>query len=717
MSTADFALFLERERDRIVASFVAELQRKSLPPPGLSASLLADHIPKFLDDTIAELAGTGRAVRPSQDAIDTSETARQHGEQRWTLGYDLEGLIREYGVLRHCILRAAKEAGVAPSVDEFDVLAKCLSVGVAEAAKEFAKYHGAQLAAQRANLEFLAEAGQLLSSSLDYRSTLTRLTGLLVPRLADFCAVYVGGGNGVDVTAVAHIDRAKEAALRDLYRHYAPPQGTPSGHRHVMQTGEPEFVAEAGDQTLQALARSPEHLALLRALNPRSWIIVPLRVQGGVFGALVLAYSDSGRRYEASDLSLAGELARRASVAIDNAKLYEMSQNARSRVEAATRAKDEFVAMVSHELRTPLVAILGWLRLMQSGVLPGDKREHALAVIERNVRAQNQLVADLLDISRAITGKIRISPSQLDFRNVVDLAIEGVRPAADAKRIRIEADLERDEAVLRGDGERLQQVVWSLLANAVKFTAKNGLVRVRLRRVNSDLELEVEDDGEGIRAEFLPHVFESFRQADTSVSRPHGGLGIGLSIAKHVVELHGGAIEARSDGAGRGATFKVRLPISPLVSTTLGVTKVPATKQSSASTVMPAGLDGVSVLVVDDEPDAAELVAYVFETCGMEVRVAGSAAEALEVLEGYTPDVIVSDVGMPVEDGYAFIRAVRTLAADGKKNIPAIALTAFASNEDRARALVEGFNAHMAKPVEPAVLAKAVAELAGRASR
>jgi signal transduction histidine kinase/CheY-like chemotaxis protein len=711
LKIANFGQFLEQERDRIVARFVAELQRKDLSPPGLSPSLLADHIPKFLDDTIAELAGAG-AVRSNQDAADTSETARRHGEQRWGLGYDLEALIREYGVLRHCILAAAKAAGMALSIDEFDVLAKCLSVGVAEAATEYVRYRDGQLAAQRADLEFLAEAGQILSSSLDYRSTLSRLTSLVVPRVADFCAVHLVG-QGADAMPVAHADPEKVGVLRELYRRYPPSDDAPRGYPRVLRTGEPEFVADVDPRSAEVEAQGPEHLALLRALDARSWLIVPLRVQGVPLGALTVAYGGSGRRYEASDLVLVGELARRAAVAIDNAKLYELSQNERSRVEAATRAKDEFVAMVSHELRTPLVAILGWARLLQGGALPGPKREHALEVIERNARAQNQLVDDLLDISRAITGQVRLSPSQLDFGNVVELAVEAVRLAADAKRIRIETDLDRDETVLRGDGERLKQVVWSLLANAVKFTPKNGLVRVRLRRVNSDLELEVEDDGEGIAAEFLPHVFESFRQSNASLSRPHGGLGIGLSIAKHIVELHGGAIAVRSEGAGRGATFTVRLPISPLVSTTLGVSKVPATKRPSSGTTLPSGLEGLRALVVDDEPDAAELIAYVLETCGMEVRVASSAAEALEELEEYTPNVIVSDIGMPALDGYAFIRAVRTLPAEDKKSIPAIALTAFARHEDRARALVEGFNAHVTKPVEPAVLARAVAELAG----
>jgi signal transduction histidine kinase/ActR/RegA family two-component response regulator len=716
LTAPDLAHLLRDERDQIVSRFVAEVERKDLSPRGISRSMLVDHIPKFLDEIVSEVTRM-KALRTSQDVGDTSETARRHGGQRWGLGYDLDALIREYGILRHCIVQTAKQVGVPLSIDEFDVLAKCLSVGVAEAATEYIRYRDAQLEAQQASLAFLAEAGQLLSSSLDYRSTLSRLTGLLVPRLADWCAVHLDG-HGDGVMPLAHVNPTKLEILRDLYLRYPAPADAPRGYPHVIRTGEPEFFPDVDPNTFfESSAVSPEHLSLIRAIGTCSWMIVPLRIQGSVFGALTLAFSDSGRRYGEHDLVLAGEVARRAAVAIDNARLYDLSQQERSRVEAATRAKDEFVAMVSHELRTPLHAILGWLRLMRGGALPEAKRGHALDVIERNAQAQSQLIDDLLDISRFVTGKIRINPSQVDLSNVLDMAIEGVRPAADAKRIRIDLGVEQGGTVMRGDGDRLQQVVWNLLANAVKFTPKSGLVGVRLRRVESDVELTVEDNGQGIAATFLPHVFESFRQADTSLSRSHGGFGIGLSIAKHIVELHGGSIEARSPGLGQGSTFIVRLPVSPLLSTTLGVSRGPATKPESDNVPLPAGLEGIRVLVVDDEPDARELVAYVLETCGVEVRVAASAADALTELSTYKPHVIISDIGMPNEDGYSLIRSIRTLPSDQTKNTPAIALTAFARNEDRTRALVEGFNLHMVKPVEPAVLVKAVIDLAGHVDR
>jgi signal transduction histidine kinase/ActR/RegA family two-component response regulator len=709
------ARLLKEHRNEILERFVSEVERKDLSPQGTSRSLLIDHIPRFLDEIVTELE-RGVALRMSQDAVDTSKIAREHGEQRWSLGYDLEALTREYGILRHCILLVAKETGARVSLDEHDVLGKCLSVGVAQATTEYIGYRDKELNAQKSELEFLAEAGQLLASSLDYRSTLSRLTGLIVPRLADWCSVHVEGV-GIDETPIAHVDPAKGDVLRDMYRRFPLPSGVPYGAPHAMRTGEPQLIAEMTPEILAAIAQSPEHEDIIRSLGFRSGLVLPLNIQGNTFGVLMMSYAESGRRYDTTSLVLGRELARRASIAIDNAKLYALSQSERSRVEAATRAKDEFVAMVSHELRTPLNAILGWVRLMRNGSLPESKREHALEVIERNAQAQSQLVGDLLDISRIITGQIRLNPAQLDFSNVVDMAIEAVRPASEAKRIQITVDLDRSATVMRGDGDRLQQVVWNLLANAIKFTPKNGAVHVRVRRVESDLEMTIEDNGAGISAEFLPHVFDSFRQADASASRAHGGLGIGLSISKHLVELHGGTIEGESQGVGRGALFRLRLPISPLVSTTVGIARVVATQPREAGLEAPEGLQGLRVLVVDDEPDARELVAYVFETSGMDVRSVGSASEALGELETFTPDVIVSDIGMPVEDGYSLIRSIRTLAAEDRKNIPAIALTAFARNEDRTRALVEGFNLHMAKPVEPATLVNAVLELARPAGR
>lgn len=713
--TPDLASLLGQRRDRIVALFVAEVQRSRLAPSNVGRSLLVDHIPTFLDEVIAELTRASRA-RISLEVTDTSETARQHGMQRWSLGYDLDALLREYGILRHCILEITKEEGVAVSIDEFDLLAKCLSVGVAEAVNAYSSFRDEQVSAERSNLEFLAQAGQLLTSSLDFRSTLSRLTGLIVPNLADWCAVTIEGVPP-DQTPVASVNPATGEVLREILRRFPPDADSDFGLPAVLRTGVSQLIDEVPAGTLERIARGPEHLALLRQLAPRSLIVVPLRVQSTVFGAITLAWADSPRRYGPGDRTLIEELARRAAVAIDNAHLYASSQKERSRVEAATRAKDEFVAVVSHELRTPLNAILGWIRLLRGGDLPESKREHAFEIIERNANAQDKLVADLLDISRVITGKIRINPSQVDLAGVVDMVIEGMRPAAEAKRLQINVDLDTAGSLMRGDGDRLQQVVWNLLSNAVKYTPKNGVIDVTLRRVSSDIELVVHDSGEGIPPQHLPHVFDNFHPVDSSPGRAHGGLGIGLSIARHLVELHGGSIDARSPGVGRGTTITVRLPVGPLVSTTLGVTRVPATAEQAVSKPLAPGAEGVRVLVVDDEADARDLVAYVFESCGMQVRAAASAAEARTELQTFTPHVIVSDIGMPAEDGYALIRSIRALPADDKKGVPAIALTAFARGEDRTRALLAGFNVHMTKPVEPTALVQAVLDLAGQVRR
>jgi CheY-like chemotaxis protein len=369
--------------------------------------------------------------------------------------------------------------------------------------------------------------------------------------------------------------------------------------------------------------------------------------------------------------------------------------------------------MLSHELRTPLNAILGWSRLVRQGGLPADKHPHAMEVIERNAEAQSQLVGDLLEVSRVISGTIRINPAQMDLGDVVQMAIEGMRPGAEAKRVTIEMDLEQDSTLLRGDADRLQQVVWNLLTNAVKFTPKGGRIRVVLRRVGSDLELVVEDTGVGIAAEFLPHMFDSFRQSDSSTTRAHGGLGVGLAIARHLITLHGGTLEGSSAGIGHGATFTARVPIGPLVSPTVGVKRAPAVR-GEEPTPLAAGLQGLTVLVVDDEADARELIQVLLESCGIVVKVAASAEAALTELERFLPDVVISDIGMPLEDGYALIAKIRASTSEELRSIPAIALTAYAMAEDRNRALLAGFNLHTTKPADPGALITMVADLAGR---
>ena len=696
---------LSTHRDEIVAAFVARVERADLPPPTVGRTSIVDHIPQFLDDLAALLA----PATPGGEAA--VQHARRHGEQRWSLGYDLSSLIREYGILRECILIIAKNSGVSVTLDEVNVLVVCIDIGITAATTEYVKRRDDERDRQRSNLEVLATAGALLSSSLDHRSTLHRLTRLLVPRMADWCAIQMREG-GVDDVYVAHVDKERTEPLRQLYREHPSPPDTQHGHPHVLDTGEPELVSDGSPERMAEAAGAPRQAELLRKLGVRSWLVLPLRAHGHVFGTLTLCYGDSERRYDDSDVAFAMELARSAAAAIDNAQLYELSQQARSRVDVATRMKDEFVAMVSHELRTPLSVVVGWIKLLRASEVPADKREHAYAVMERNADALSRLVADLLDISRIITGKIRLDPAQVDLSSVVDMVIEGARFAAEAKQITVEARLDRKDSVIRADADRLQQVIGNLVWNAIKFTPKNGRVTIVLVRAQSELELSVEDTGEGMSPAFLPHVFEAFRQEEAGVWRKHGGLGLGLSIAKHLVEIHGGTISATSEGVGKGSRFVIRLPVGPLVSGTLGIRRMPALETPSDADLMPS-MRGLRVLIVDDERDARELISFVLERAEIEVRVAASAAEAMTALETFTPHVIVSDIGMPNEDGYTLIRRIRTLTAADKRNIPAIALTAYAHNENRTRALVEGFNAYLTKPVEPHALVRTVVELSG----
>jgi signal transduction histidine kinase/ActR/RegA family two-component response regulator len=399
-------------------------------------------------------------------------------------------------------------------------------------------------------------------------------------------------------------------------------------------------------------------------------------------------------------------------------ELLASERAARLEAERNSRMKDEFLATLSHELRTPLNAILGWTQLLRNGKEAQDRdTREGLSVIERNARAQRQLIEDLLDMSRIISGKVRLDVQRVHLASVIEAAVESVQPAAEAKGIRIQQAIDPIAAPVKGDPSRLQQIVWNLLSNAVKFTPKGGRVQVFLERVNSHLEIVVSDTGEGIRPEFLPHVFDRFRQADGSTTRQYGGLGLGLSIVKHLAELHGGAVRAKSPGEGKGATFVVVLPLLVMHDAEEEVGVHPQSRADGDDVCEVAALGGVKVLVVDDEPDARDLVKRFLELCKAEVMTAGSAEEAMQFLRDFKPDVIVSDIGMPLKDGYQFIREVRQLGAGDGGRIPAIALTAFARSEDRTRSLLAGYQVHLSKPIESPELVAAVASLAGRTGK
>ena len=387
-------------------------------------------------------------------------------------------------------------------------------------------------------------------------------------------------------------------------------------------------------------------------------------------------------------------------------------QHALSAAETASRARDEFLATVSHELRTPLTSIIGWIQLLK------HERDEAslgegLDTIDRNARAQSRLIEDLLDFSRINAGKLHLNVRSLDLSDVIDAAVEIVRPAADAKGVRIERILDSEAGHVSGDADRLQQVVWNLLSNAVKFTLRGGKVLITLERINSHCELTVSDTGQGISPKFLPYVFDRFSQADSSSTRAHAGLGLGLGIVRHLVELHGGTVQAFSRGEGQGATFAVRLPL--LVAHHRGENEVVRIELPAVRTIEQgfADLTGVSVLVVEDNDDSRKLLQTILTRSGAAVRVAESAATALRILAGEWPDIVISDIEMPGEDGYSLIRRIR-LQEPPSRRVPAIALTAYTRSVDRVRALAAGFQTHMSKPVEPAELVAAVKSLSAQ---
>ena len=400
----------------------------------------------------------------------------------------------------------------------------------------------------------------------------------------------------------------------------------------------------------------------------------------------------------------------------ERSELFAREQAARQEADRANRLKDEFLATISHELRTPLNAILGWVQLLRAGRLDADGRARALETIERNARAQSELIEDLLDMSRIISGKMNLAVKNVDLGSVIGEAVEAVRLAADAKAIQLSAEADLTLGKVKGDPTRLQQVVWNLLANAIKFTPRGGRVMVKATRTNGHAEILVSDNGRGIPPEFLPHVFERFRQAESSTRRAQGGIGLGLAIVRQLVESHGGTVRAESEGIDCGATFIVSLPRDAVISSTvLAESDEPprATPPRPVSLARPA-LNGIKVLVVDDDRDARELTATVLRHASADVWEADSAEAALRALERVQPDVILCDIAMPDRDGFDLIAAIQALPPP-QRDIPMAALTAYAKSEDRNRVLDAGFRAHLAKPLDPADIAAVVAELAGAA--
>ncbi len=449
-----------------------------------------------------------------------------------------------------------------------------------------------------------------------------------------------------------------------------------------------------------------------RQLN-LSVTISPIKDSNGrVIGASKVLRDITERKKTEEALKKAAEEAEAANR--ERLHLLDREREARAQAERANRLKDEFLATLSHELRTPLNAVLGWANILRLGKLQGEELKQGLDTIERNARVQAQIIDDLLDMSRIISGKVRLDVQRVDLPAVLNESIETLRATAEAKGVRLQAVVDPFAGPISGDPNRLQQIFWNLLNNAIKFTPKGGKVRVVLERVNSHVEVSVSDTGEGIAPEFLPYIFDRFQQGDSSTTRRHGGLGLGLAIVKQLVELHGGNVRVESGGIGQGATFTVQLPLIAVYSEPDEERRHPRAALRENQPLPEVSLANVHVLVVDDELDARNLVKRLLEMAGATVSMAGSASEAMERILARRPDVLVCDIGMPGEDGYSLIRRLRVLEEGQESALPAVALSAYARSEDRTKAIRSGFQIHLAKPVEPAELLAVISSLAGR---
>jgi PAS domain S-box-containing protein len=536
---------------------------------------------------------------------------------------------------------------------------------------------------------FLAEAGGVLTSSLDYESTLKAVANLAVPTIADWCAVDIVREGELERLGVAHVDPAKIDLVRSLLVSYDNPHSLYSVPA-VVRTGTPAMIAEITDDMIVAAAGGDEErLRVVRSLGFRSYICVPLIVRAQRLGALTLVMAESGRNYTDGDLRFAQDVASRAALAVDNARAYDQLQR-------ANQLKDEFLATLSHELRTPLNAILGYSRMIRSGLAVGEKQAKAIAAVERNATSLTQIVEDVLDVSRIISGKMRLDVQPVELPRAVENAVDTILPAANAKGVRVKVVVDPRAAPISGDPERIQQVVWNLVSNAVKFTPRGGQVQVRVERVNSHVEIVVS------------------RQADAGTTRQHGGLGLGLAIARHLAEMHGGTIHAASGGPGTGATFRVRLPVMIVHPEVQEERRVHPRDPRGESVIPIPKLQDIRILVVDDDTDALTLVREILEATGAQVATVDSAAGALGMIEMSRPDVLIADLGMPHMDGFELIAQLRKSTSLSVREIPAAALTAYARSEDRAKALRNGFQMHLTKPIDPGELMAAVAALAKR---
>jgi PAS domain S-box-containing protein len=566
-------------------------------------------------------------------------------------------------------------------------------------------------------LGLLSEISTTGLSTPTFNEVATHIARRVADVVGDYCVIRMMRDGALETVAYAHVVAEAEPMVRAMAATsnvdalnpiYAETLKQPrTVIDNDLSEGSFDHVNRAGVEDL------------FKRYQARRGLVTPLLSHGELAGTLAFGRA-SGSPYTAADGRLAEAIAARASLALDNARLFEAAQRdadearkARADAEEAGRVKDEFLATLSHELRTPLNAILGWAHMLQDPRLPPERRQAAVETIVRNAQSQEQLISDILDVQRIMAGKIRLNMRNVDMGNIIRSAAETVQPSADAKRVRLQLLLDLDAPPIFGDPDRLQQVVWNLLSNAIKFAPPGGHVHVRLLKHDTTCELVIEDNGPGINPDFIPFMFERFRQADSSTTRTHKGLGLGLAIVRSLVEMHGGTIVATNKTApdATGAVFTIRLPrnIAQTASDGEGTAEHEAQWLGEAPS-----LAGVGVLVVEDDSDARDLVEAILLRCGADVTVASSAADGFAEFQKHRPDVLVSDIEMPEEDGYSFIRRIRALPPGEGGGVPAAALTAYASPSDRMKVLGAGFNIHVAKPVQPVELAVVIASLADR---
>ena len=553
----------------------------------------------------------------------------------------------------------------------------------------------------------LGEVTALMGSGLEQGQLLFRLAHLVVPALGDLCAIdFLREPDEISRMAYAHVDAAKEPLVDEVRAVHGFNADSPHGVRAALRTRRSIVIPRVTAAHLAAEARGNEQLALLRRIGPKSWMVVPMVGRRVVLGAMTFAVTESPRRYGRADLGLAELVSGQLVVALESERMKQETERALAAAEAANKAKDEFLSRLSHELRNPLNAVAGWARMLESGQLSEERARHAVQVILRNTAAQTRLLDDLLDLCVVESGRIQLVHQPVDLRRLVVAALDDIRPVAAAKDIRLHDVLVPLEPLVNGDPGRLQQVLGNRLDNAVKFTPGGGAIEVTLRQAGSRAEIVVSDTGKGIATDRLPHVFDRAQPGEGRGASASSGLGVGLALVRHLVELHGGSVFLESAGPGHGSTFVLELP--------LGDASAPVRPVVPDRAATPAALHGVRILLVDDDPAVVQPVAEALAHAGGDVRGCESADAALDVLAAWQPDVIVSDVQMPGDDGYAFVRAVRALAPEQGGRTPVIALTALNRTEDRIRSLTAGFNMHVPKPVDPAELATIVASLARR---